>query len=43
MNVMVYNKYKELLLGLNIDVMKLISQNNNIYLQPEQLLVYKYK
>ena len=29
--------------GLNVDVNKLLSQNNNIYLQPEQLIVYKYK
>lgn len=29
--------------GLNVDVSKLISQNDNIYLQPEQLIVYKYK
>ena len=29
--------------GLNIGIDKLISQNSNIYLQPEQLLVYKYK
>ena len=29
--------------GLNIDISKLISQNDNIYLQPEQLIVYKYK
>ena len=33
----------EIAKGLNVDVMKIISQNNNIYLQPEQLLVYKYK
>ena len=29
--------------GLNVDMDKLLSQNNNIYLQPEQLIVYKYK
>ena len=29
--------------GFNIGVDKLISQNDNIYLQPEQLIVYKYK
>ena len=29
--------------GLNISIDKLISQNDNIYLQPEQLIVYKYK
>ena len=29
--------------GLNVDTDKLLSQNNNIYLQPEQLIVYKYK
>ena len=29
--------------GLNVDISKLISQNDNIYLQPEQLIVYKYK
>lgn len=29
--------------GLNISVEKLLSQNDNIYLQPEQLIVYKYK
>lgn len=29
--------------GLNVGVDKLISQNDNIYLQPEQLIVYKYK
>jgi len=33
----------EIAKGLNVDVSKLISQNDNIYLQPEQLLVYKYK
>ena len=29
--------------GLNVDTNKLLSQNDNIYLQPEQLIVYKYK
>ena len=29
--------------GLNVSIDKLISQNDNIYLQPEQLIVYKYK
>ena len=29
--------------GLNVDLNKLISQNDNIYLQPEQLIVYKYR
>ncbi len=29
--------------GLNVDAMELINQNKNIYLQPEQLIVYKYK
>lgn len=29
--------------GFNISIDKLISQNENIYLQPEQLIVYKYK
>ena len=29
--------------GLNVSLDKLISQNDNIYLQPEQLIVYKYK
>jgi len=33
----------EIAKGLNIGIDKLISQNSNIYLQPEQLLVYKYK
>lgn len=33
----------EIVKGLNIDLFDLISQNNNIYLQPEQLLIYKYK
>ena len=29
--------------GFNVSMDKLISQNDNIYLQPEQLIVYKYK
>ena len=29
--------------GFNVGIDKLISQNDNIYLQPEQLIVYKYK
>ena len=29
--------------GLNIDITELMRQNPNIYLQPEQLIVYKYK
>ena len=33
----------EIAKGFNISVDKLISQNDNIYLQPEQLIVYKYK
>ena len=33
----------ELAKGLNIDIMDLINQNKKIYLQPEQLIVYKYK
>ena len=33
----------EIAKGLNVDMMKLIKENPNIYLQPEQLLVYKYK
>jgi len=28
--------------GLNVSIDKLVSQNDNIYLQPEQLIVYKY-
>lgn len=34
---------REIAMGLNIGVDKLIEQNDNIYLQPEQLIVYKYK
>lgn len=33
----------EIAKGLNISIDKLVSQNDNIYLQPEQLIVYKYK
>ena len=33
----------EIAKGLNISMEELIDQNNNIYLQPEQLIVYKYK
>ena len=33
----------EIAKGLNVSLDKLISQNDNIYLQPEQLIVYKYK
>ena len=33
----------EIAKGLNVGIDKLISQNDNIYLQPEQLIVYKYK
>jgi len=33
----------EIAKGLNIGIDKLISQNDNIYLQPEQLIVYKYQ
>ena len=29
--------------GLNVDVMDLIEENKNVYLQPEQLIVYKRK
>lgn len=29
--------------GFNVPIDKLINQNDNIYLQPEQLIVYKYK
>jgi len=29
--------------GLNTNIMELIKQNENIYLQPEQLIVYKYE
>ena len=33
----------EIAKGLNVSVDDLVSQNNNIYLQPEQLIVYRYK
>ena len=33
----------EVAMGLNIDLAELLKQNNKIYLQPEQLIVYKYK
>ena len=33
----------EIAKGLNVGIDKLISQNDHIYLQPEQLIVYKYK
>ena len=33
----------EIAKGLNVSIEKLVSQNDNIYLQPEQLIVYKYK
>lgn len=33
----------EIAKGLNVSIENLISQNDNIYLQPEQLIVYKYK
>ena len=33
----------EIAKGLNVSLDKLVSQNDNIYLQPEQLIVYKYK
>ena len=29
--------------GLKTDILELAKQNNKIYLQPEQLIVYKYK
>ena len=29
--------------GLKVDISTLISQNKNIYLQPDQLIVYKYQ
>jgi len=34
---------KELAKGLNTTIDLLVKQNDNIYLQPEQLIVYKYK
>lgn len=33
----------EIAKGFDITIDKLVSQNDNIYLQPEQLIVYKYK
>lgn len=33
----------EIAKGFNVPLDKLISQNDNIYLQPEQLIVYNYK
>ena len=33
----------EIAKGFNVPMDKLISQNDHIYLQPEQLIVYKYK
>lgn len=33
----------EIAKGLNVGIDKLISQNDHIYLQPEQLIVYRYK
>lgn len=33
----------DILEGFNVDVDTLMSQNNKIYLQPEQLIIYKYK
>lgn len=33
----------EIAKGINVSVDKLVSQNDHIYLQPEQLIVYKYK
>ncbi len=33
----------EIAKGLDISIQELLEQNNNIYLQPEQLIVYKYK
>lgn len=33
----------EIVKGLNADMEKILDQNNCIYLQPEQLIVYKYK
>ncbi len=29
--------------GMNTDILELVKQNDKIYLQPEQLIVYKYK
>ena len=33
----------EIVKGFNVNIQDLIEQNNKIYLQPEQLIVYKYK
>jgi len=33
----------EIAQGLNTNIMELVNQNEKIYLQPEQLIVYKYK
>ena len=33
----------EIAKGFNVSIEQLISQNDNIYLQPEQLIVYRYK
>ena len=33
---------KEVAKGLNVTPEQLITQNDNLYLQPEQLIVYKY-
>ena len=33
----------EVVKGLNADINKLLEQNNNIYLQKEQLIIYNYK
>lgn len=33
----------EIAKGIKTDISELVEQNDNIYLQPEQLIVYKYK
>lgn len=33
---------QEIAKGLNVDINTLIMQNKNLYLQPEQLIIYKY-
>ncbi len=33
---------QEIMDGLNVDIDKLLMQNKRIYLQPEQLIIYKY-
>ena len=33
----------EIAKGFNVSIDKLVGQNDNIYLQSEQLIVYKYK